>query len=144
MKVKSTTDTEIHTKEIGMGISKYNKNIVFMNNDALLVSVLNLILMEKGTIPDLPNMGFGLRTRRHFILSGSILNEAIAELNEQIRKYINSPSISSATLSPRKLETGEEMVDVIVTMDTDERIVFSDNGKDVDITSTQSKKDFNK
>lgn len=140
-----SNNTEILVKELGMGVSRYNTNIEFNDEDALLVCVMNLLLMEKGTFPDIPDMGFGIRERRHFILSGTNISDMNVELNEQIRKYINSTSITSASVSARRLQTGDETVDVTIVMDTNERIVFSDDNNDITIsTSDTGMKDFDK
>ena len=86
----------------------------------------NLLLMEKNTIPSLPNCGIGIKTKL-FLFNDSTSIEAITrEINDQISQYLPTTRIISVEIVPHKDKNGNKDKGLVIylmiaTEDTEAR-----------------------
>lgn len=139
MEVKRVRVRDNYT-ETPMSISEFNKNAIFDGTNAIAILLINLLFMDKGTIPELPDMGYGIRSRRHMIMRESNIADENLVINEQIRNYLNTSDIRNVSLYPD--ETGECIV-VQVDLVTNEILRITDEGTGDPVLSLESGKNFN-
>lgn len=126
--------------ETPMSISEFNTNAIFKETNAIAILLINLLFMDKGTIPDLPDMGYGIRSRRHMIMRESNIAEENLVINEQVRNYLNTTDIRRVSLHAD--ESGDNLV-VEVELSTNEILSITDEGTGDPVLSLESNKNFN-
>lgn len=106
-------------KEIDMSIIKPGE----MNSCMLMI--IRMILMRKGTIPDLPDLGIGIRERYRFAFE-SELSDLEYEINQQIQTYLPEFLASEVTVNMQTGETdGPKVVIDITINETQYELVYN-------------------
>ncbi|UTV60872.1 hypothetical protein JDFnp1_84 [Fusobacterium phage JD-Fnp1] len=133
--------------ETPMSLSEFNKNERYEDIRGIINFLLNLIVMVPGTIPEMPEMGYDLHGRRHFIMNGKSLIKQTDDLKKQIALYCNHNAITATTVYPTTNHiTGEQSVTVIeIMLATGEVVKLYDDGYDTKIgVDIIDGKDFSK
>lgn len=125
--------------ETPMSISEFNTNAIFKDTNAIAILLLNLLFMDKGTIPDLPDMGYGIRSRRHIIMRESNIAEENLVINEQVKNYLNTTDIRRVSLYADSTDNLVVQVDLV----TNEVLTITDEGTGDPVLSLESNKNFN-
>ena len=144
MKVVSNPKDLIKWIETPMSVSEFNDNTRFENIKAIINFILNLLFMRPGTIPELPQMGYDLRSRRHYLLTAKNLADQNEDLQMQMSTYIRSPLISSVDLYPKANDYNGDMDTTVIEIKliTDEVVAILDDG--VNTSISYKTKDFTK
>lgn len=144
MKVVSNPKDLIKWIETPMSVSEFNDNTRFENIKAIINFILNLLFMRPGTIPELPQMGYDLRSRRHYLLTAKNLADQNEDLQMQMSTYIRSPLISSVDLYPKVNDYNGDMDTTVIEIKliTDEVVAILDDG--VNTSISYKTKDFTK
>jgi hypothetical protein len=106
-------DSIVNTDEPLMSVNKYYKPTVLENEDAAIMLILRLILMEPGTIQTHPNMGVGIVSKfRH---STEIdIGELQRRITKQIKTYL--PMFTSVQIRV-ELDNDLKAVKIYITSD---------------------------
>ena len=106
-------DSIVNTDEPLMSVNKYYKPTVLENEDAAIMLILRLILMEPGTIQTHPNMGVGIVSKfRH---STEIdIGELQRRITNQIKTYL--PMFTSVQIRV-ELDNDLKAVKIYITSD---------------------------
>ena len=68
----------------------------------------NLLLMEKNTIPSLPDCGIGIKTKLFRFNDSTSIANISREINNQISQYLPTSRIISVEILPHKDATGNK------------------------------------
>ena len=144
MKVVSNPKDLIKWIETPMSVSEFNDNTRFENIKAIINFILNLLFMRPGTIPELSQMGYDLRSRRHYLLTAKNLADQNEDLQMQMSTYVRSPLISSVDLYPKANDYNGDMDTTVIEIKliTDEVVAILDDG--VNTSISYKTKDFTK
>ena len=119
-----------------LDINEFNKNASYDDIYSLVSMVQTLIIMEKGTYPNHPDMGIGIRNYKFEFMDSITLNELRDNIVTQINKYLPNTLISNINVKTIKneLENKNNTVIVLIEFSQDDR---TDIPKDVIISFVQ-------
>lgn len=119
-----------------LDINEFNKNASYDDIYSLVSMVQTLIIMEKGTYPNHPDMGIGIRNYKFEFMDSITLNELRDNIVNQINKYLPNTLISNINVKTIKneLENKNNTVIVLIEFSQDDR---TDIPKDVIISFVQ-------
>ena len=84
-------------KELTMSYDNFKKPIMLENLEALAQIIQNIILIEKGTYPNQPNLGVGISNYLFELGSANTLSDLKIEIEKQISSNINAPEFTIQT-----------------------------------------------
>lgn len=119
-----------------LDINEFNKNASYDDIYSLVSMVQTLIIMEKGTYPNHPDMGIGIRNYKFEFMDSITLNELRDNIVTQINKYLPNTLISNINVKTirNELENKNNTVIVLIEFSQDDR---TDIPKDVIISFVQ-------
>jgi hypothetical protein len=79
-----------------MSLNEFNRPKVFEDQDATCIKLIELALLEKGTIPTRPDMGLGIISRYRYSSSDD-LEQLKSDYEDQIATYL--PELIAAEVS---------------------------------------------
>lgn len=95
MNYQSTTKGDkIFKSELFLDVDMFNKPVVMTDLEALAQVIQRLVLIEKGTYPNHPDIGVGISNYLFEIADTSTLNDIEYEINNQIEKFIDVSEIN--------------------------------------------------
>lgn len=127
--------------ETPMTISEFNENAKFEGTNSTVIFILNLLFMDKGTIPELPSMGFGIRSRRHMLMREQNISDENIELNTQIKTYLNTSDISRVRMYPNE---AQDTLTIDIELNSETMITVVDDGVNGPTVEFSSNKNFNR
>ena len=84
----NTSIKEFYKKELLFSIDNFNRPAEYENTLALAKLIQNLILMEPGTYPNMPEMGVNIGKYRFEFLDSQLIRLLKDKITEQIQIYI--------------------------------------------------------
>lgn len=102
-----------NTDEPLLSVDKFHKPVTIKNEDAAILLIVRLILLEPGTFQTHPNMGVGIVSRFRHGLDDDI-KQLENEIAKQISKYL--PMFSTVRVSV-EIDNNNKTVKVYVTSD---------------------------
>ena len=132
-------------KEIVMESDSFNNPIYREGLESLAQVIQNLIIIEKGTYPNQPDLGVGIANYLFEILDLTTISEMKNNIEDQIDKFINHPYIN-VQVDIKKLEDLDKVksntLGIIVTLintvtnsETSYTYLFAGNNKTKKVVS---------
>lgn len=113
MIIIAQSNSIVNTEEPLMSVDKFYKPVTVKNEDAAVLLITRLILLEPGTIQTHPNLGVGIVSRfRHGLDVDAKKLEA--EIAVQISKYL--PMFSTVQVSV-EIDNDNKTIKIYVTSD---------------------------
>lgn len=100
----------ISTKEYLLSVDNFNKPTVVEGQEAIAILLLRIILLEPGSDPLHPEMGFGIKNYRYSLSKKSEMESAI---EKQIQQYL--PEFSSNSVEIKEI-TDKKVCNIEITI----------------------------
>lgn len=114
-----TTYTEASKKELLLGIDVFNKPAELIGKNAWSQLILNLLFLEPGTYPSMPEMGIGIKSYDYEYMDDVII-DLPSIIQNQVEIYL--PDVPLTNVSANKIVSDNGQTWMILVFE------FTDNG----------------
>ncbi len=113
--ISATGTLESNKKELQLSINSFDNPTELTGIKAWSQLILQLIFMEPGTYPSLPEMGVGIENYQYDFLP-DILSQLASSIIQQQRTYLSDVPLTGVTVEPREVN-GEIIMLIQLTFD---------------------------
>jgi hypothetical protein len=99
-----------------MGVNAFNKTELSVGLKALAMRIINLLLMEKGTISNCFDMGVGIGLYSFEIMSDSLVGRLHSEIFGQVVTYLPDVTLHGVQLDKGAADSAEQARSIFVKM----------------------------
>lgn len=113
--ISATSVLESNKKELQLSINSFDNPTELTGIKAWSQLMLQLIFMEPGTYPSLPDMGVGIESYQYDFMD-DILSQLSAKIIQQQRDYLSDIPLTAVTIEPRTVN-GETIMLIQLSFD---------------------------
>jgi len=115
----SILTSDILGGETSFSVDNFKSNKISNRMEALARKIEFLLITEKGTYPDDPDLGIGVKTYI-FEFKSDVLSQLRSEINTQVKKYLPDAPIKTISVDTTT-KNGFEFIYVVFTITDEEK-----------------------
>ena len=115
--ISPVSTLESNKKELQLSINSFDNPTELTGIKAWSQLILQLIFMQPGTYPSLPEMGVGIEDYQYDFMD-DVLSQLAADIIQQQRTYLSDIPLTAVTVEPRDVR-GETIMLIMLTFDVE-------------------------